>query len=379
VEFLDSSTVGLTEREGHDSRLDILKNMHSLLSPIAHAKGGMKEGSNMIGETIGAEWIFHLVYLSPLKCCGFPCLLPGKIEGLGREERGRLYTRLSMRCASQIGSLCLQPPGLINLDDVQGALQWYARSDTPVAQVLAGIKALPSVTDTGWNEALLNYLEDTLLVDEAERSGLMTAPPLFDTRGGITTEKLDVVLELAELFARERKDKLPELVLSPQVPWLQHSTLRDKARELLGDDDTSLRTRLALLALEAWDMKEMLELQGNVQVDRTTSTASVDLPAGFQQHMDEFLRLSQGLQVNEVVRICRYAHDVVVKSLPVQGLSLVVKGPLFDHLGAQSPESLAQMLAQMTTTWCHQPALDVIQVFMIKFSLLQPTWGHILT
>ena len=277
-------------------------------------------------------------------------------------ERAKLYTRLSRRCASQIGDLCLRPPGDVTLEDITAAFLWYARSDTPVADVWSTIKSLQPITDTGWNEALLNYLEATLLIEEQDTPCLLPPPPLFNPKDGLTSEKVEVVLELARLFAEQRRDKLPDLVLSLQVPWSQDSVLRQTARELLGDSD-SVRTKLALLALEAWDMKSLLELQGNVQVDKMTNTATVDLPGGFQQHMDQFLSLSQGLEVDDIVRICRYAHEVIVKSLPVQGLSLVVKGPLFDHLEAHSPQSLAQLLAQMTH-WGQNSAFDVIQVLI---------------
>lgn len=50
VEFMDSSTVVLPVRVGHESRLDILKNMHALLVPVGHLK---QETAPAVGDIIG--------------------------------------------------------------------------------------------------------------------------------------------------------------------------------------------------------------------------------------------------------------------------------------------------------------------------------------
>lgn len=95
-------------------------------------------------------------------------------------------------------------------------------------------------------------------------------------------------------------------------------------------------------------------------MDKSTNTPSVITPTGFQQRLDEFLSLSRGLGVDDIVQVCRCAEGVILKSVPIQGLSLVLKGPLFDYLETNCSEILAQLLAEMT--WGDKPAFDMVQV-----------------
>ena len=74
VEFLDSSTVGLSERAGHESRLDILKNMYFLLFPVTDSRESDEHGT---ADAIGRCFTLTHQYLppvfSPLPMMMFTC------------------------------------------------------------------------------------------------------------------------------------------------------------------------------------------------------------------------------------------------------------------------------------------------------------------